>query len=279
MSNKINRVAVAYFSPTHTSKTIALNIASGTGLPVSVIDMTFHVADALELDDSTLLVCAMPVYGGKIPPIAAERFAGIKGKNTSAVAVVCYGNRDFEKAALQLSDLLANQGFATIAAGAFVGEHSYSTEQTPIAVGRPNADDCTEAVQFGKQIMVKLDADGAVPVNLKKFKAPSSGIINYLRFVKFVLDYQKKSAQAATTSKPTPKVDKAKCVSCGLCVSECPTRAIQPGDELHTDAGKCIRCCACVKCCPEKARTFKTPFAPALSEYFARQKPNRVCLK
>ena len=44
------------------------------------------------------------------------------------------------------------------------------------------------------------------------------------------------------------------------------------GAEPETDADRCIRCCACVKSCPRGARTFTTPFAPALARNFKRRK-------
>lgn len=279
MNRKINNAVVVYFSPTHTSRAIARGIAAGTGLPVREIDITYRKADDTLLDESSLLIAAMPVYGGNIPEIARQRFDMIRGKNTPATAVVVYGNRAFEKAACQLSDMLSDHGFTVVAAGAFVGEHSYSTELTPIAVGRPNEEDCAMAEDFGKDIAVKIEQKGIMPVDVSKLKTPASGIINYLKFVKFVLDYTKNSNKSGSTMKPTPKTDKNRCIACGLCVSECPVGAIQADDIFHIDAGKCIRCCACVKCCPEKARSFKTPFAAALSEYFAKPKPNRICLK
>ncbi len=41
------------------------------------------------------------------------------------------------------------------------------------------------------------------------------------------------------------------CISCGACVSECPTEAISAGDsQYEIDADKCIDCGACVDACP-----------------------------
>ena len=85
--------------------------------------------------------------------------------------VALYGNREFDDALVELRDLSAAKGFNIIAAGAFIGEHSFSTPTQPIAAGRPDADDLKQAIQFGKQVATKIasnhfdtpDIDGHVP--------------------------------------------------------------------------------------------------------------------
>lgn len=58
-----------------------------------------------------------------------------------------------------------------VAAGAFVGEHSYSTPATPIAQGRPDARDLIAATAFGAQVREKLAKTGPSPG-----KNPGNGI-------------------------------------------------------------------------------------------------------
>ena len=44
------------------------------------------------------------------------------------------------------------------------------------------------------------------------------------------------------------------CISCGVCVAECPTDAISEGDGLYViDADTCIDCAACAAVCPVDA--------------------------
>jgi len=44
------------------------------------------------------------------------------------------------------------------------------------------------------------------------------------------------------------------CVSCGVCVSDCPVDAIAPGDSHYViNAETCIDCGACVPSCPVDA--------------------------
>jgi hypothetical protein len=56
-----------------------------------------------------------------------------------AVVVAVYGNREYEDALLELKIFAEAAGFRPIAAGVFLGEHSFSTQDMPIAAGRPDA--------------------------------------------------------------------------------------------------------------------------------------------
>ena len=47
-------------------------------------------------------------------------------------------------------------GFTPLSAGAFIGEHSYSRPNMPVAAGRPDADDLQKAEQFGRESLKKL---------------------------------------------------------------------------------------------------------------------------
>ncbi len=51
------------------------------------------------------------------------------------------------------------------------------------------------------------------------------------------------------------QIDREKCISCGACVSPCPTKALWLGREwtLEFDEEKCVACKTCVDACPVKA--------------------------
>ena len=78
-----------------------------------------------------------PFTGGSVAPLALERLQGLHGDGTPVVLLAVYGNRDYEHALDDLDRFMTERGFVTVAAGTFVGEHSYSTPQTPVAAGRP----------------------------------------------------------------------------------------------------------------------------------------------
>ena len=58
-------------------------------------------------------------------------------------------NLDRSTTEAELKDLFEKKGFIGIAAGAFIGEHSFSTE---VATDRPDANDLTIASQFASKI-------------------------------------------------------------------------------------------------------------------------------
>jgi len=50
------------------------------------------------------------------------------------------------------------------------------------------------------------------------------------------------------------KIDKEKCVGCGVCVDVCPTEALSVvGDFAECDADLCVDCGTCIPECPTEA--------------------------
>ena len=154
----IGLVRLVYFSPTKTTKQIVEAIAEGTQyLPFAHLDLTPPEEKSMTfVDPNELAIIGAPVYGGRIPVEAAIRLRRLKAQSIPAVIVVVYGNREYEDALLELRDITVETGFIPIASGAFIGEHSYSTEEKPIAHGRPDAYDIEKAKEFGKAIQKKV---------------------------------------------------------------------------------------------------------------------------
>ena len=173
-------VYTVVFSPTGTSRKIAAAVAQGVARhggssnaaagadagtnaaagsaakAFTTIDLTHAAGKSVTLPADAAAVFAVPVYGGRVAPAALERLREIRGEGTPAVVLAVYGNRAFGTAVAQLAAFVAERGFVPVAAGAFVGEHSYSTPGTPIAEGRPDAQDLAEATAFGARIGQKL---------------------------------------------------------------------------------------------------------------------------
>lgn len=188
-----------------------------------------------------LVILGGPVYGGRLPTDAVARFKTLKADNTPAVLVVLYGNREFEDALLEFRNLALELGFVPIAGAAFIGEHSFSTAERPIADGRPDEADLIRAVEFGAKIRAKaaaLDSPGARP----ELEVPG-------RF-----PYESKGARPMAVA-PVTKVDR--CTVCGECATVCPTAAIAIDESVTTETELCIRCSACIKICPEEARLWE----------------------
>jgi flavodoxin len=156
----VSSLKLVYFSPTGTTKKILEGIAKGTGIEnIEHVSMTLPDAVTKPIESFTdeLVIIGAPVYAGRLPADAVKRFKRFKAKSTPAVIVVVYGNREYEDALLELTNLSKDFGFIPVSGGAFIGEHSYSTEDLPIANGRPDETDIKKATKFGEAIMQKIN--------------------------------------------------------------------------------------------------------------------------
>jgi len=250
-------IILTWFSPTGTSKKIALAIAEGFNPKTTEeISLNHDAAGSRVFSADEVAIFALPVYAGRVAPLAVERMEGLTSDGSPAVAVVLYGNREFEDALLELKNILTAKGFNVIGAAAFVGEHSFSTAATPIAVGRPDQQDLEKAVGFGRTLAGKslsLQADITLPGNFP----------------------YKEGIQQNPLS---PQVDQEKCVECKTCEGVCPVGAISVEKGVMFNGSFCILCCACIKNCPEQAITMTAP--PILEKalwlaenYSARKEP------
>lgn len=249
---------LVFFSPTHTSAKIARAVGEGIGMGRRIeTDLTLDEGTSPILINDALTVIAVPVYGGRVAPIALQRLKRLKGHNAPVILLTIYGNRDYEDALVELRDTAVELGFTPLSAGAFIGEHSYSRPNMPVAAGRPDADDLQKAEQFGRESLKKLQEN--------TFPLPSF-------FIKGNIPY--KPLPAGNNATP---VCNDLCYACGNCIEVCPTHAIYlsaDGSQIETIAKRCIRCCACVKECPTGARIFDSPFTAILHEKFsARREP------
>ena len=218
---KPETVCTVVFSPTGTSKkiaeTVARSIASDAGAEAAAlktIDLTHAAAHSAALSAGAVAVIAAPVYGGHVAPTAAKRLETLRGSGTPAVVIAVYGNRAFEKAAAELAALAARQGFVPVAAAAFVGEHSYSTPETPVAAGRPDAQDLARAAEFGAAVRKKLAAGTPAPVDAAKLKDVHTPLVPMLRFIRFVVGYRRRQKKNPVVYLPACDADR--CTHCDL---------------------------------------------------------------
>ena len=177
----------------------------------------------------------MPVYGGFIPQPCAKMARNLKGSNTPAIIAAVYGNRHYDDALLQMKDILTEQGFYVIAAGAFIAEHSVFPS---VASGRPDDKDKAAMKAFAAKCCQLLSIR-----SLKNYKEISlPGTQGYDGF-----------SYEGVPFKPDGD---DKCVACGECRRICPQNAISEGDFRKTNNELCIACGACIKVCPAGARNY-----------------------
>ncbi len=248
---KLEKIWAVYFSGTGTTRRtverIAGGIASRLNLPAESVDFSRPAVrqETLGFGEKDLVVFGTPVYAGRVPnvllPFLQER---IVGGGALAVPVVLFGNRNYDDALIELRNILAADGMHPIAAGAFVGEHSFSRV---LGADRPNAEDKVLMDEFAARVAELAAGLDAAPVKsvavrgqepLRPYYTPRDRAGNPINILKV-----------------KPKTDLSRCGGCGLCADLCPMGSIDPAD-VSAVRGICIKCCACVKGCPTGAKFF-----------------------
>lgn len=248
---KLEKIWAVYFSGTGTTRRtverIAGGIASRLNLPAESVDFSRPAVrqETLGFGEKDLVVFGTPVYAGRVPnvllPFLRER---IVGGGALAVPVVLFGNRNYDDALIELRNILAADGMHPIAAGAFVGEHSFSRV---LGADRPNAEDEALMDEFAARVAELAAGLDAAPVKsvavrgqepLRPYYTPRDRAGNPINILKV-----------------KPKTDLSRCGGCGLCADLCPMGSIDPAD-VSAVRGICIKCCACVKGCPTGAKFF-----------------------
>lgn len=199
-------------------------------------------------DENDIVVFGTPVIAGRVPNVLLKFLDTLRGGGALAVPIVLYGNRNFDDALIELRNILEDRGFHTVAAAAFIGEHSFSKV---LAAGRPDIADMKIADEFAAKAAEKvikvlqdgsreeirpIDVKGETP--LRPYYQPRDRQGNHINILKV-----------------KPKLDSEKCTNCGTCVKACPMGSIKPDAPGIVD-GICIKCCGCVKKCPEGALYF-----------------------
>ena len=206
------------FSPTGGTRKVADAICKGFGEEGSVIDLCTpkgNIENTRCKEDEFALI-AFPVFGGRIPPLAAQRLKAVAANSAKCAIVAVYGNRAYDDALVELQDEVRSCGFRVVAAVSASAEHSIVREY---GAGRPDKADREELEAFGRSIREALQkAPGTTELKLpgnRPYKKAGAG--------------------------PNPKADK-RCTGCGICAKACPVGAI-PADNLRSvDKSLCISC-------------------------------------
>lgn len=216
------------FSPTGGTEKVAKAVTQNWH-QIDTIDLSVPNADYTNtsFESDSLVLIAMPSFGGVAPQLALDRLSAFKGNGALCVIAAVYGNRAYEDTLVQMEDYAQTAGFKVIAAISAVAEHPIIHQY---AAGKPDLEDCKGLASFGDQILAKVNAHElskpSIPGN-RPYKKAGAGVI--------------------------PKANSS-CTACGLCAQKCPAGAISTENLKLSDKSKCISCMRCVEICPVHAR-------------------------
>ena len=247
----VKKVWAVFFSATGTTEKVVRRVAEGIaeelGVDCESFDFTLPWAREAVLSFSAddLVVFGTPVYAGRVPNVLLKYLQTIEGNGAIAVPVVSYGNRNYDDALIELMDILESCGLHTVAAAAFIGEHSFSYI---LGKGRPDEADMAIADDFAKRVAVKLgtvnDSQTLTPVTVNGVPHPYRGYY-----------YPRDRQGNAVDLRKVRPVTGEGCNDCKICAEACPMGSISY-DNVREYTGICIKCGACVKKCPQHARYY-----------------------
>lgn len=231
----LKNVQLYYFSPTGGTKMVGDMFCNAIAEQTVAVDLMKK--ETVSDPECDTVVFALPVFGGRIPMVAAEKIASLAGDGKNAIVLAIYGVRAYEDALLELKNIVTACGFRVVAGAALVARHSIVPS---VGVGRPNEKDADEIAAFAAKAEMKILA-GNVEDLLVSGNDP----------------YRERSVTAVAP------ICLDSCTVCGKCVDICPVSAIRiEKDVVETNVDACILCMACVGHCSQKARVL----SPAVQE-------------
>ncbi len=252
------KVYAIYFSPTGNSKKSALYVAKAFSDDITEIDITVANKQPIpqKFGIGDIVIFSAPVYGGKILKEAKERFKKFTGEITPCVIIASYGNRHYDNALIEMSDMAISQGFIPVGYAALVGRHTFGQ----IEVNRPDNNDLEENIHFGEKISDKLNRyDFSIPL--------IPGDPEYESIEK-----------GGTGGKFRPLTDTFSCIDCKLCAVNCPMQAINYDNVSKIDNELCISCFRCIRNCPTGAKNMNEEnyiaFAEEFTQKLSQSRPN-----
>lgn len=236
----LQEIFLGHFSPTGGTRRTANILAQALAERVVELDLSVEAVPKTEFGEHDVVILAAPVFGGRTPAAMLDNVKMLQGHNTKAILVAVYGNRAYDDALLELSDVASAQGFKVVAALGLIAEHSLLRT---VASGRPDIADEAEIKEFALQILDKLKLSETAELVI-----PGKRPYKEWQPMQLMFDIADS------------------CNECGMCERLCPTKAI-PSDAVQSLlSGKCTVCMRCVVICPKQARSLPKQVQAGLEE-------------
>ncbi|MHA1746413.1 MAG: EFR1 family ferrodoxin [Promethearchaeota archaeon] len=256
---------VVFFSPTKNTQKILAQIAGGMNLPLTAqpyIDITSeHDKNVSEKIVGDIILFGVPVYISKIPSMVRPVIAALEGNGRWIIPVAISGHVTHGECLENMIWLFRHQGFRILAAGKFIGRHSFTTPEFSLGETRPNSEDIHSAREFGKKIADKLR-------NL-----PTEIVLQGISPSEESKEEEIPECKAQSLV-DSPVHDAEKCVRCRVCYAHCPVNAIDfdsfanEQNPFVVDEDLCFRCFGCVYVCPFDALSIQHVMTPERRQEF-----------
>ncbi len=237
-----------YFSGTGNTKFVATYLVRKLSVffDVDMFDITQKADFAAEISGADIVLVAFPIYGSS-PPIPMRNFVHRYGKEFYAKTVAIAETQYFFS-----GDGSASLGRTLRKKGAIVKYAEHFNMPNNIADGSvfkvKNGDELSGIVHNAVR---RLDAFSQKIAFDKKFLRgfdPVSHAVGYFCQRKWWRKGEKGKRSAV-------KVDRQKCVGCGICIKSCPVGNLKFENGQVVPSGNCVFCYRCVNLCPKRAIT------------------------
>ena len=243
------KAAVIYYSQTWHTRIYAELIAETWEKAGLKVEMVFiKKAEASSLSSYDLIGVGSPVHYLDAPINVKKWLGSIPSINgTGTAAFVSYGgNGDGQKrAAANILKMLSDKGGVPLGLDMFGNMSTYpptwslgNSERILKFRDRPNEKTYDSVRAFASKTLEQYSKGGI------GFETEPGSIMSgnaMMKPSKLLISH---------------KLNRAKCIACGICMRQCPVGAINIA-EAKIDDGKCILCFGCINNCPADAHEMK----------------------
>lgn len=249
-TNNPKKALIAWYSNTgHTKRYADLIEALWIKEGISVDNLEYRQVDKSKLKDYDIIIVGTPIFYYDTPKNVRDWLKTLPSINGIAVAsFVSFGGPEGNQhnGATNILEPLAEKGGVPVGIDYFMNMSTFpppkwDSKGTWGHRHLPNEETYNRVRNYSKLIITNIKSDKKIIID---------GEFNYRSIFTFlplglVRIYYKDH-----------KIDKAKCINCGLCERTCPVGAISPKfKEVKSD--KCLLCFGCFHKCPVQAVKMK----------------------